>query len=71
MKHKNYRDFDDYTRKQKAQVKEILDACRNLTMEQAILLQQTLNQMIYLSMHKIEDVETIKTKTVENEQEFV
>jgi len=71
MEHKTYRDFDDYTRKQKASIKELLDACRNLTMEQAVLLQQTLNQMIYLSMHTITDVETIKTKNVENEQELV
>lgn len=68
MQHKTYREFDDYTRKQKSQVKEILDACRNLTMEQAILLIQTLSQMCYVSMHTIEEVQNIQNnKNEENE----
>lgn len=71
MTHKTFRDLTAYEKEQRAIIAPLLSEISKLTMEQAILLQSAMSQMMWFSLHQVEEKILINQTTEENVEELI
>lgn len=71
MTHKTFRDLTAYEKEQRSKIAPLLSEISKLTLEQAVLLQSAMNQMMWYSMHQVEEKLKINQTTEDNVEELV
>lgn len=72
MTHKNYRELQQYEltlRKEK--ISPLIEQIRNLTLAEAVKLQEVISQLMWFSMNDVEEKQLLNAKPEENVKELI